>query len=84
MQKIDIESKLNEMLVKNFKIEPADLQENKSFDEDLGMDSLDMVNLLVAIKKELGIDIQTAQAVEIKTIGELTSYLASQMGSEKK
>ena len=55
----------------------ADVSAKTSFHQDLGLDSLDTVELLVAIEEEFEIEIPDKVADELKTVGETVEYIAS-------
>lgn len=75
MKQIEIESRLKKILIERFNLDESSFQNNKTFEGDLGMDSLDMVNLLLEIEAEFDVSIATAQAIYLKTIGEVLGYL---------
>ena len=49
--------------------------------EDLGADSLDTVELVMAFEKEFDIDIPDEEAEKLRTVGDAISYLHEKMGS---
>ncbi|SCV99423.1 LAFE_0A02828g1_1 [Lachancea fermentati] len=55
----------------------ANVTNATQFSKDLGLDSLDTVELLVAIEEEFDIEIPDKVADEIKTVGEAVDYIAS-------
>ena len=75
MKQIEIESRLKKILIERFNLDKNNFQHNKAFEGDLGMDSLDMVSLLLEIEAEFDVSIATSQAIYLKTIGEVLSYL---------
>lgn len=52
-----------------------DVVENASFTNDLGADSLDTVELIMAFEEEFGIQIQDNQAEKINTVGDAISFV---------
>jgi acyl carrier protein len=56
-------------------VEPDEVNEESSFVEDLGADSLDTVELIMEFEDEFGIEISDEQAEKISTVGEATAYL---------
>lgn len=66
-------------VVKNFdKIAPtASISAETTFINDLGLDSLDTVEVLVAIEEEFDIEINDKDADEIKTVGQAIEYIAA-------
>ncbi|AGO12454.1 AaceriAER103Wp [[Ashbya] aceris (nom. inval.)] len=55
----------------------ADVTEKSVFSKDLGLDSLDVVELLVSVEEEFDIDIPDKVADEIKSVSEAVDYVAS-------
>jgi NADH dehydrogenase (ubiquinone) 1 alpha/beta subcomplex 1 len=48
-----------------------------SFEKDLGLDSLDVVELVMALEEEFGIEIPDAEADKIASIGDAVNYMMS-------
>lgn len=57
-----------------------ELTENASFEDDLGADSLDMVELALGFEDEFGISIPDEDADKIKTVADAVSYVESRNG----
>lgn len=66
---------LMELLATQFKKDPATINENTRIIEDLGADSLDVVELLMTLEDDYGITIPDDEIQEIKTIGDVEKYL---------
>jgi len=65
-------------VVKNFeKVDPGKVSPTASFQGDLGLDSLDTVELVMAIEEEFGIEIPDSEADKILSCGDAISYLAA-------
>ena len=58
------------------------LTDGASFMEDLGADSLDTVELVMAFEKEFDIDIPDEEAEKLKTVGDALKYLQEKMGNK--
>ena len=58
---------------------PDDIKLQSSFMEDLGLDSLDCVELISAIQEEFGIEIPIEQAEKVTTVGEAVDYVTSHL-----
>ncbi len=67
--------KVKEIIAKQLRIDAADIDCDTSLIEDLGADSLDMVELLMAFEEELGIVIPDETAAGLKTVREITEFL---------
>lgn len=67
--------KFIEILAKQFQKNPSVISENTRIIEDLGADSLDIVELLMTMEEEYGITIPDDEVQEIKTVGDVEKYL---------
>ena len=65
-------------VVKNFsKVDPSKVTKASHFGKDLGLDSLDTVEVVMAIEEEFAIEIPDAEADKILSIEEASAYIAS-------
>ena len=67
--------KVNEIMVDEFEVEASIINPSSQLGEDLGLDSLDGVDLVVAIEKEFGCKIQEDVARNMKTIKDVYDYV---------
>jgi acyl carrier protein len=70
-----IEARVKEIIVNELGVEAEKVTTEASFVEDLGADSLDTVELVMAFEEEFGIDIPDEDAEQMRTVGEAVSYL---------
>ena len=77
----DIEEKVKDIIVEELGVERDKLTAEASFMEDLGADSLDTVELVMAFEKEFDIDIPDEEAEKLRTVGDALTYLHTRMGS---
>lgn len=56
-------------------IDPSTINENTSITEDLGADSLDMVELMMTVEEEFDITINDSDAHLFKTVGDVVNYI---------
>lgn len=70
-----IEARVKEIIVNELGVEAEKVTDDASFVEDLGADSLDTVELVMAFEEEFGIDIPDEDAEQMRTVGEAISYL---------
>ncbi|KAG8737984.1 hypothetical protein FRC10_007424 [Ceratobasidium sp. 414] len=70
LSKPDIQARVFEVLQSFEKVDAAKITPAASFTDDLGMDSLDAVEAVMAIEEEFSIEIPDAEADEIKTVQE--------------
>lgn len=55
----------------------TEVEMDKSFQEDLGADSLDVVELVMALEEEFGVEIPDEDVANMKTIGDAVTYIES-------
>lgn len=68
--------KIKEILAEQFDIEDTStLNENTNIEDDLGADSLDVVEVLMSIEDEFKVEIPDEEIENIRTIGELAAYI---------
>ncbi|TDL28310.1 acyl carrier protein [Rickenella mellea] len=76
LSKDDIQTRVLDVLKGFEKVDPSKLTTSSSFTNDLGLDSLDAVEVVMAIEEEFTIEIPDAEADEIKTVQEAIEYIA--------
>jgi acyl carrier protein len=69
------ESKVREIIINELGVEPEKVTPEASFVEDLGADSLDTVELVMAFEEEFGIEIPDEDAEQLQTVGDAIKYL---------
>ena len=75
-----LEEKVRDIIVEELGVERDKLTPDASFMEDLGADSLDTVELVMAFEKEFDIDIPDEEAEKLRTVGQAMKYLHDKMG----
>ncbi|HEX2028528.1 MAG TPA: acyl carrier protein [Nitriliruptorales bacterium] len=70
----ELYDKVKNILVETFQVPEEDISEDATF-ESLDLDSLDLVELTMAIEEETGITIEDEEAEEINTVGEAVNKL---------
>ena len=75
-----IEDKVKDIIAEELGVEREKLTDDASFMEDLGADSLDQVELVMAFEKEFDIDIPDEEAEKLRTVGDAMKYLHEKMG----
>ncbi len=71
----DIETKVKEIIVEQLGVDPAEVVPSASFINDLGADSLDTVELVMAFEEEFGIEIPDEEAEKIQSVGQAIEYI---------
>lgn len=69
--------KIKEIIAESLGTEISTLTEETSFKEDLGADSLDLFEMVMALEEEFEVEIPTEDLENIKTIGDVEAYLQS-------
>jgi len=77
----DILNRVKKVTVEELGVKEEEVSETASFQEDLGADSLDVVELVMALEDEFGIDIPDEEVGEIKTVGDAVSYIEKKQTS---
>ena len=75
----DHASKIKDIIEKELGVEREKLTNEASFIEDLGADSLDIVELVMEFEKEFNIDIPDEDAEKLRTVGDALAYLNSKI-----
>lgn len=70
-----IEEKVKQIIVDKLGVDEAEVTSEASFQNDLGADSLDTVELIMEFEKEFDISIPDEQAENIQTVGQAISYV---------
>jgi acyl carrier protein len=77
MEREEILEKVKAVIVEQLNVEEDDVVEDAAFVDDLGADSLDIVELVMALEEEFGIAIPDEDAESIKTVGDAVAYIDS-------
>ena len=67
--------KVKAILAEQFDVEEDKVTADTDLQEDLGADSLDVVDLLMSIEDEFGVEVPGDEIENIKTVGSLVSYI---------
>ncbi|MDG2306011.1 MAG: acyl carrier protein [Candidatus Binatia bacterium] len=73
----DVENKVKEIVCEQLGVSEEEVAPNASFIEDLGADSLDIVELVMALEEEYDLEISDEDAEKIRTVGDVVGYIES-------
>ena len=73
----DTADRVKKIVVEHLGVEADKVTEDASFIDDLGADSLDIVELVMEFEKEFNIDIPDEDAEKLRTVGDALTYLKS-------
>ena len=71
----EIFKKMQELVAEQFAVELEEVTMETSFEEDLGADSVDLVELVMAMEEEFDMEIEDEDADSIKTVGDALDYI---------
>jgi|TARA_B100000809_G_C14954740_1_gene465181 acyl carrier protein len=71
----DTAAKVKTIIINELGVDPEKVTNDASFVDDLGADSLDTVELVMAFEEEFTIDIPDEDAEQLRTVGEATAYI---------
>lgn len=70
-----IEQKVKEIIVDQLSVNEEQVTPEAKFIEDLGADSLDTVELVMAFEEEFGIEVPDEEAEKLQTVGDVIAYI---------
>ena len=78
----NLEARVKDIIAEELGVEREKLTNEASFMEDLGADSLDTVELVMAFEKEFDLDIPDEEAEKLRTVGDALNYLHQRVGAK--
>ena len=82
MKKEEVMTRLKEIITDRLDVEEDQIVPEATFVEDLGADSLDIVELIMGIEEEFDIEIPDEDAEKLTSVGEAMNYTLSKIGVE--
>ena len=77
---MDVEGKVKEIIVEQLGVDEGQVNAEASFIDDLGADSLDTVELVMAFEEKFDIEIPDEDAEKMRTVGDAIEYLQGKLG----
>ena len=81
---MSVEEKVKSIIVEQLGVDADEVTDSASFTDDLGGDSLDIVELVMAFEEEFDIEIPDEEAEKIGTVAEAVAYIAEHAGGGDK
>ena len=72
---MSVEERVKSIIVEQLGVDAEEVTPDASFVEDLGADSLDTVELIMAFEEEFGVEISDEEAEKIQTVGQAIDYI---------
>ena len=79
----EVEDKVKAIIAEQLGVKLEEVTDTASFIEDLGADSLDTVELVMALEEEFGIEIPDEDAEKMRSVGEAVKYIESKAAGAK-
>jgi acyl carrier protein len=78
----NLEERVKKIIVEQLAVDAAEVTPQAQFVQDLGADSLDTVELVMALEEEFDIEIPDEDAEKIKTVGDAVTYIKEKSGKK--
>lgn len=79
MKKDEIKNSVNKFLIDELEIEPDRLFDDAKLKEDVGIDSLDFVDIVVLVEENFGFKIKAEEMSEVRTLSQFYDYIESKI-----
>lgn len=79
MDESTIFERVKKIIVDQLRVDESLVTMDSNIQEDLGADSLDAVELIMALEEEFGIDVQDEEAEKFKTVGDVVKYIEKKL-----
>ena len=80
MTRTEIEEKVKAFLIDDLEIEEENIFPEAKLKEDVGIDSLDYVDIVVIVEKNFGFKIKPEEMAKVKTLSQFYDYIESKVG----
>lgn len=79
MERLEIEEKVKAFLIDDLEIDEEKIQDEALLKDDLGIDSLDFVDIVVIVEKNFGFKIKPEEMTDVKTLHQFCDYIESKL-----
>jgi len=80
---MSVAEEVKEIIVEQLGVDPAQVTDEASFVDDLGADSLDTVELVMALEEKFGLEIPDEEAEKITSVGQAIKYIEEKTQGQK-
>ena len=81
MNRTEIEEKVREFLIEDLEVEEENIPPDALLKDDLGIDSLDFVDIVVIIERKFGFKIKPEEMAGVNTLQKFCDYIESKVGN---
>jgi len=81
MTKAEIKETVNNFLIEEIEVEENVIKDDALLKEDLGIDSLDFVDIVVIVERNFGFKIKPEEMTNVKTLAQFYDYIALKLGA---
>ena len=78
----EVVSKIKTLVIDEFEVEEKDLDPSAVITDALGIDSLDLIDLIVVIEQNFGFKVETQEMAEIKTLQDFYDYIIKRLNQK--
>ena len=82
LTKEEIRAKIKSIVTENLGVSEDQVTDDAQFSQDLGADSLDQVELVMALEEEFGAEIRDEDADKLNTVGDAIAYIESRLADK--
>ena len=79
---MNLEQRVSEIIVEQLGVSRDDIEAESSFIDDLGADSLDLVELVMAMEEEFGVEIPEEDSEKLQTFADAVAYLKEKLEAD--
>lgn len=82
MNRTEIEAKVREFLIEDLEVEESVISPEANLKDDLGIDSLDFVDIVVIVERKFGFKIKPEEMAGVTTLSQFCDYIQTKVGDK--
>ena len=82
MNRTEIEAKVREVLIEDLEVEESAISPEANLKDDLGIDSLDFVDIVVIVERKFGFKIKPEEMAGVTTLSQFCDYIQTKVGDK--